>query len=52
MEEIEANEPRQRVIKIPATEIMRKLRTKIDRENFCRENSKNFYFIFRLVLPC
>ena len=33
----------------PALEIIRKLRTKEDRQNFCRENSKPIYIIFRLV---
>ena len=42
MDEIEANEQEQRIIKIPAIEIIKKLRTKMDRENFCCENSK-FY---------
>lgn len=40
MEEIDNNEIEQRMVKVPAIEIIRKLRTKADRINFCRENSK------------
>ena len=40
MEGIAINEEQQRTIKIPAIEIIRKLMTKIDRHNFCLENSK------------
>lgn len=40
MEDLNENDNEQRLIKIPAIEIIRKLRTKEDRQNFCRENSK------------
>ena len=43
MEEIEANEQEQRIIKIPAIEIIRKLRTKINRENFVVKIVSFFY---------
>ena len=46
MEEIGMNEHPQKLIKIPAIDIIRKLRTKIDRQNFCRENSKFSKIIF------
>ncbi len=34
---------------VPAIEIIRKLKSKIDRQNFCRENSKFKLLICRLV---
>ena len=46
MEEIDMNERIQRKVKIPAIEIIRKLKTKIDRQNFCRENSMKFLNYF------
>ena len=46
MEEIRNNEQPQRTVKIPAIEIIRKLRTKIDQQNFCRECSKDFLYNF------
>ena len=40
----------QRIVTIPASEIIKKLRTKEDRQNICRENSMIiFIIIFRLV---
>ena len=32
-----------------ANKIIKKLRTKIDRKNFCLENSKCIYIIYRFV---
>ena len=49
MEEINIDNGNERMVKIPAVEIIRKLKTKEDRQNFCRENSKPTYIIFRLV---
>jgi len=46
MEEIGNNEQPQRTVKIPAIEIIRKLKTKTDRQNFCRECSKDFLYNF------
>jgi hypothetical protein len=40
MEDIDNNNNEERLIRIPANEIMKKLRTKEDRRNFCIENSK------------
>ncbi len=40
MEIINEINEEQRMVTIPAIEVIRKLRTKVDRENFCRENSK------------
>ena len=51
MEEINIDNGNERMIRVPAIEIIRKLRTKEDRQNFCRENSKPTYIIFRLVCP-
>lgn len=34
---------------VKASDIMKKLKTYQDRRNFALENSKNYYFIFRLV---
>ena len=51
MEEINIDNGNERMIRVPAIEIIRKLRTKEDRQNFCRENSKPTYIIFRLVFP-
>ena len=51
MEEISNDGIGQRMIKVPAIEIIRKLRTKIDRVNFCRENSKNLNNTIDWYLP-
>lgn len=51
MEEINIGDDNMRTIKIPAIEVIRKLRTREDRQNFCRENSKLIIFMFRLVYP-
>ena len=34
----------QQMITVPAINIITKLRTKVDRQNFCRENSKSNLF--------
>jgi len=44
MEDINSNDE-ERLIKIPATEIIKKLRTKEDRRNFCIENSKKYIIL-------
>ncbi len=51
MEEISIDDDNMNTIKIPAIEVIRKLRTREDRQNFCRENSKLIIFMFRLVYP-
>ena len=40
MEDINEEHAEHRMVTVPAIEIIRKLKTKIDRQNFCRENSK------------
>ena len=42
MEDINSQDENQGMITIPAIEVIRKLRTKQDRENFARENSRFF----------
>ena len=49
MDNMDNEENAPRTITVPAVEIIKKLRTKIDRQNFCRENSKFCYIIYRLV---
>jgi len=51
MDDANDEEIRPRLVSVPAIEIIRKLKNKIDRQNFCRENSKNYLFNFRLVYP-
>ena len=51
MEEINIGDDNMRTIKIPAIEVIRKLRAREDQQNFCRENSKLIIFMFRLVYP-
>jgi len=51
MDDANDEEIRTRLVSVPAIEIIRKLKNKIDRQNFCRENSKNHLFNFRLVYP-
>ena len=51
MEEINIGDDNMITIKIPAIEVIRKLRTREGRQNFCRENSKLIIFMFRLVYP-
>ena len=51
MDDANDEEIRTRLVSVPAIEIIRKLKNKIDRQNFCRENSKNYLFNFRLVYP-
>ena len=49
MEDLNEEQIGPQMVTVPAIEIIRKLKTKIDRQNFCRENSKNINLIFRLV---
>ena len=52
MEGVQENNGNQRKVIIPASEIIKKLRTKEGRLNFCRENSILIFIIFfRLVYP-
>ena len=52
MEDLNEEQIGPQMVTVPAIEILRKLKTKIDRQNFCRENSKNINLIFRLVHTC
>ena len=47
MEEANENQIVPHLFTIPIIEIIRKLRTKIDRQNFASENSKYFHIIVR-----
>ena len=49
MEDINIDNGNERILRIPALEIIGKLRTKEDRQNFCRENKKPICIIFRLI---
>ena len=49
MEDINEENTEHRMVTVPAIEIIRKLKSKIDRQNFCRENSKFKLLISRLV---
>ena len=49
MDNINEQEIQQQMITVPAVEVIKRLRTKVDRQNFCRENSKQFYLKYRLV---
>ena len=50
MDDEENNRIGQRLVTIPAMHIIKKLRTKIDRQNFCRENSKYFLLKFNSLI--
>ena len=44
MDNLNDDEMEQQMITVPAVNIIKKLRTKVDRQNFCRENSKIIIF--------
>ena len=48
---IKIEEGLQKKVIVPASEIIKKFRTKRDRESFCKENSKYFDIIYRFAIP-
>ena len=44
MDNLNDDEMEQQMITVPAVNIIKKLRTKVDRQIFCRENSKIIIF--------